>query len=64
MTPAERLRAAWAVLEGHGATVTRVDLSGLGDRELNALAYEAEHRVVVIAEGRESGWISWSEAAW
>jgi hypothetical protein len=57
MTPRERLRAAWAQLEARQAVVHRVPLDELTDHEANALAYEAEHRLTVIAEGREAGWV-------
>lgn len=57
MTARERLLRAWAALETRGAVVRRVDLSWRSDREMAVLAEYAEHRLRVLAEGVDAGWI-------
>lgn len=63
MTPRARLLRAWAALDHIGATVRSMSLVSLDDGEVGALAWWAEHRLKVIAEGREHGWISLDEAS-
>lgn len=63
MSPRQRLFRAWHALEDQGATVRRVRIGGLSDRELGALAEDAEHRLRVLAEGRDAGWLPWAEGA-
>ena len=53
MTARARLLRAWAALDHVGATVRSMSLAGFDDHEVNALAWEAEHRLRVIAEGRQ-----------
>lgn len=62
MTPRRRLVVAWERLAARGAVVRRVRLEGLTAAEMNVLAYEAEHRLAVLAEGAENGWV-WLEKA-
>lgn len=58
MTPRRRLVVAWAELERRGAVVRRVRLDDLTSREQGALAEHCEHRLRVLAEGRECGWVA------
>jgi ABC-type transport system involved in cytochrome c biogenesis ATPase subunit len=47
-----------ARLEAAGHTVHRVDLDGLEDHEVAALAADARRRLRAIAEATNRGWVT------
>lgn len=63
MSPRERLLRAWAELERRGAVVRQLDVEFFSDREVSVLAEHAEHRLRVLAEGRDAGWVPRSKAS-
>lgn len=57
MTARERLENLWDLLESrYGATVDRVDLDGLAESRIGALAEQEERRLRALDEGDRAGW--------